>query len=111
MIDGVIYLNGIGKERRMGETKVYEVDGLTLKIPLIYDKKADRYYQDFSEIIDHPKYTPHGVPILLGAEDACEYAEEGVRSCDGCIHYAPAMERALFGVCRNECKRKPPSKP
>ncbi len=87
----------------------YKIDGLILKIPRQYDKRAMRYIEDYREFLDKTIYTPNGYPVMFAGEDACKFAEEetegGCPDCGSCKFYKRAGEHTLIGICVNEYKK------
>lgn len=99
-----------GKEdMRMEKTKKYDVEGVTLTIPLRYDKKSGRYMKTYPDFIKNPVYTPKGHPIMLTLEDACAFGEkkdtnEELVDCGSCRFFRQVQD-TLIGVCGCEKKR------
>lgn len=92
----------------MDKVREYRLDGAVLKIPLSYDKQTDMYIEDYRELIENPRYTPAGHPIMFAGEDACEYAKEatpgGCPDCGCCLFYQRADQHTWIGICKNENK-------
>ncbi len=93
----------------MNETRRYELDGMTIDIPIYYDERAEMYIEDYPDFQGNPIYTPNGHPLVLCIEDACEYGEMtkqvAAPDCGTCKYFRRATEKTLFGVCHHE-KRK-----
>lgn len=87
----------------------YEIEGLSLDIPLVYDALSQRYLEVYPDFIQNPVYTPAGQPIFFTGEDACALARsadgEPCLDCGSCRFYRQAAE-TLIGVCGHEQKRK-----
>ncbi len=90
----------------MAKTRIYEIDGMQIQIPLRWDALAKKYLEMYDELIEYPKRTPLGYPIITVAEEACTQAPEGVSDCSSCPCYKPAGDHTWFGTCRNEQNRK-----
>ena len=92
----------------MEKTRIYDVDGAILEIPLRYDELAQMYVEDYPDFTENPVYTPKGYPILFTGEDACQYGEpvdEGpCIDCGSCRFYRQIPE-AWIGVCGREERR------
>ncbi len=90
----------------------YKLDGVTLKVPLIYDEKSDKYIEDYREWIEKKVYTPSGYPIIFAGEDACKFAREatpgGCPDCGSCMHYVRANEHTWIGICKNTSQKQTP---
>ncbi len=88
----------------MDSTKIYEVEGIKLKIPLNYDEQSGKYIEDYTEFIENQLFTPCGSPIMFAGEDACEYREEispgGCPDCGSCKFYKRAGEHTWIGICK-----------
>ncbi len=101
-------------DNKLPQVRRYEVDGMVVEIPLIYNETVNRYLEDYPDYKGNPVYTPEGRPLTVCVEDACEFAEaiEPPRriDCSDCKYYRKAAENTLFGVCHNEKRRSPPKK-
>ncbi len=64
----------------MGKTIFYEIDGMKIEIPLEWDASLRRYLENYDELIDNPRCTPFGYPIIVIGQDACQNAPPG---CNG----------------------------
>ncbi len=90
----------------MAKTRLYEIDGMQIEIPLRWDTLAKKYLEVYDELIDNPKRTPLGYPIVTVMEEACSFAPDGVTGCRNCPNYQAAGKRKTwFGSCRNEQNR------
>ncbi len=94
----------------MAKARLYEIDGMTIEIPLRYDSLSRKYLEIYDELIDNPRRTPQGYPIVTVAEEACSCAPDGVKSCGGCPHYKTAGKKTWFGTCRNNSNRITPKR-
>ncbi len=91
----------------MAKTRLYEIDGMKIEIPLQWDSLSKKYLEDYDDLIENRRRTPLGYPIVTITDDACELAPAGVTDCWSCPHYQKAGERKTwFGTCRNEQNRK-----
>ncbi len=92
----------------MERIRTYELEGLVLNVPLRYDKQSERYIEDYSELIENPRFTLLGSPIMFAGEDACALAEEatpgGCPDCGSCRFYERAGDRSWIGLCKHEKK-------
>ncbi len=90
----------------MAKTRLYEIDGMQIEIPLRWDTLAEKHLEIYDELIDNPKRTHLGYPIITVMEEACSFAPDGVTGCRNCPNYQPAGKRKTwFGSCRNEQNR------
>lgn len=87
----------------------YEIEGLGLDIPLVYDTLSHMYLEMYPDFVEHPAYTPGGQPIYFTGEDACPLARAAdggeCLDCGSCRYYRQAPG-TLIGVCGHEQKRK-----
>ncbi len=91
----------------MAKTRLYEIDGMPIEIPLQWDSLSKKYLEIYDDLIENPIRTPFGFPIVTITNDACTFAPEGVTDCCSCPYYQPAGKRKTwFGSCRNEENRK-----
>lgn len=93
----------------MGQTKLYEVEGERVEIPLCWDEGTQTYVEDYSSVIETPIYSPSGRPVLLTIEDACPDAHmvnhDPISIDCGSCRYYHQFPGSLLGVCRNEKRR------
>lgn len=94
----------------MEKTKKYSVEGMSLTIPLRYDKMSGKYIEVYPDFVENPVYTPEGYPIMLTIEDACECGEkrnakEPPVDCGSCRFYRQ-LPNTLIGVCGHEKRKK-----
>ncbi|MCD7980868.1 MAG: hypothetical protein LUF32_00870 [Clostridiales bacterium] len=92
------------------KVRKYEFEGVTLNIPLYYDKKADMYIEAYPDFTETPVWTKDGHPIMFSGEDACPYSEWSepgrCMDCGSCLHYTPVAHHTLIGVCRHAKRRR-----
>lgn len=93
----------------MRKARRYNIDGLLIDIPLLYDESCGKYMEIYPDFIENPVYTPEGYPIMFTGEDACDCAEpadgEVCLDCGSCVFYRQT-ENTLIGVCRHEKKQQ-----
>lgn len=85
-----------------------EIEGLTLKIPFVWDKGCGKYVLDYPDYLKQPTYTPNGWRIMLTYEDACPHADlqtGGCQDCGSCSHYAQ-LDGTFLGVCHSPSMRR-----
>lgn len=90
-------------------SRFYQLEGVTLEIPLHYDPLSHIYIEDYPDLIQNPVFTPAGCPIFFTGEDACPYAQardgEECIDCGSCRYYHQPPD-ILLGVCRHPKKRR-----
>ncbi len=95
----------------MENTRVYQIEGMTIQIPIYLDEPTGMYIEDYPDFVANPIFTPAGHQIMFAGEDACQLAEEatpgGCPDCGCCRHYQAAAEHTWFGICRHPEKRQP----
>ncbi len=93
----------------MDKLKIYEVEGILLKVPLQYDELSGKHIEDYSEFIENQVFTPCGSPIMFAGEDACRFAEEdtpgGCPDCGSCRFYKRAAEHTWIGICQSNDRK------
>ena len=93
----------------MEKTRVYNIEGAVLEIPLRYDEQSGMYIEVYPDFAEQPVYTPEGNPILFTGEDACRYGEaaDGAACVDcGSCRFYRQTPGTWIGVCGREEKRK-----
>lgn len=96
-------------EQRNDTLVELEVEGLTLKIPLVWNEGCGKYVPDYPDYLKQPTYTPEGWRVMLTYEDACPHAEllPGVcQDCGSCKHYTQ-LDHTWIGVCHSPAMRRP----
>lgn len=90
----------------MAEIRRYEIDGITIDIPIYYDEQAKMYIEDYPDFIANPIWTKSGYRVLFSGTDACKHAEEavpgGCLDCASCKSYESAAEHTWFGMCKHK---------
>ncbi len=98
----------------MADTRRYEVEGMTVDIPIHYDERAKMYIEDYPDFKSNPVYTPLGHPLTVCAEDACEFARpienRKCIDCSECVFFKRATDKTWFGICDNEFRKLNPQK-
>ncbi len=88
----------------------YEVDGLTVEIPIFWYEEGQKYIEEYPDFVGEPVYTSEGRPLTVCIDDACKFAEaiEPPRliDCSDCKYFRRVAEKTLFGVCDCEYRRK-----
>ncbi len=86
----------------------YVLEGLELEIPLKLAKNTNTYIEDCSELINHPKYTPSGHPVILTHYEPCELFAGEISDCADCGFFksADAVHFTLIGICTHQSKRR-----
>ena len=91
------------------KANLYEIGGVPLEIPVVWDEYSQRYLEDYRSFIANPVFTPEGRPIMLTIEDACRYSQpaKGETECVDCgsCRYYSQTAGTLLGVCGHEKMR------
>ncbi len=92
----------------METVRRYDIEGVTLHIPLRYDEKSGKHIEDYRDFLENQRFTPLGHPILFVGEDACEYVPDAA-DCGSCPHFKRAAEHTWIGICTHSqrCKITP----
>ncbi len=89
----------------MKKIKQYEIEGLTINIPLHYDEQMGLFIEDYPDFIEDPVWTKKGHRVLFSGTDACPFAEEatpgGCLDCGSCRFFKRADEKTWIGICEN----------
>ncbi len=90
----------------MDNTRRYEIEGLTMDIPVVLDEASQILLENYPDFIENPIWTPLGHRVLFSGTDACPLAEEaspgGCPDCGSCKHFRRAAAKTWFGICTNE---------
>ncbi len=90
----------------MDNINIYELEGLTLQIPLRYDTQSGKYIEDYTAYMERVVYTPNGFPVMFAGEDACQFSQEdtpgGCPDCGSCRFYKRADVHTWIGICQCE---------
>ncbi len=90
----------------MKKTRRYEIEGLTIDIPIYKDERSGKIIEIYPDFIEKPIWTPEGHRVLFSGTDACplavEATEGGCPDCGSCIYFKRAAEHTWFGVCTSE---------
>ena len=100
----------------MANTKyrLYSLDGDSLEISFAYDKDLDKYFGNYPDFEETPRYTPNGKPWVNATFDGCIFADQRYGDCGSCEHYITETPGDLIGICANKklfvARRKEDSK-
>lgn len=93
----------------MKKIRRYEIEGITLEIPLRFDALSQIYIEEYPDFIRNPVYTKSGCPVLFIGEDACTLAEASdggcCPDCGSCRFFRPADSHTWIGICTHEKHR------
>ncbi len=89
----------------------YNLEGLELKIPLKKREGDLGYIEDIGDLIDNPKYTPLGHPVILTFFDPCELFEGQFEDCVDCAFFKGIQTDHFsnIGICTHESKAQIPT--
>ena len=94
----------------MAQTRHYEIEGLSLEIPLRYDAHSGLYIEEYPDFKANPVYTPRGSPVMFIGEDRCPHAqsvdEEECQDCGSCRFFVSAGAHSWIGICRHPVRQK-----
>ncbi len=85
----------------------YNLEGLELKIPLKKREGDLGYIEDISDLIDNPKYTPLGHPVIFTFFDPCKPFEGQFDECIDCQYFKKAQTEHFsnLGICIHEAMK------
>ncbi len=86
----------------------YNLEGLEINLPIKKRKGECGYIEDYSDLIDNPRHTPLGHPVILTNNEACELFEEEFGDCADCEFFkkAEASHFTLIGICTHQSKKR-----
>ena len=83
-----------------------------LEVLFQYDEDCDKYFGDYPDFEESPRFTQTGRPWVNAVQDACLHSTsmhhpyEQCMDCGSCIHFRKEAPDDLIGVCDNQLKRK-----
>ncbi len=92
-------------------TRVYELEGLRLEIPLHYDQERGQWFELLPDLEEQPRYSSQGKPVVCAVQDICARKRqtfgEPCRDCGSCAYYEATEPHDLIGLCGDPTRRQP----
>ena len=92
------------------KTRLYCLYGDTVNVVFNYDEESGKYFGDYPDFEDNPRFTPCGRRWVNSTKDDCTCTENKYGDCGSCKHYVCEKAGDLIGVCNNEQLRKEDTK-
>ena len=96
-------------------TRVFSFDGDSCEVTFSYDEEFGKYFGDYPDFEETPKYTPAGRPWITAMQEGCTYSKSKVNDgrtcldCGSCMYFRRERQGDLIGICdndRNKNKRR-----
>lgn len=90
----------------------YCLDGDECQVLFHFDKSCDRYFGEYPDFEESPRYTVNGWPWVTAMQEACEHGINGYceahrcLECGSCQYYRQEQEHDLVGICTHELRRR-----
>ncbi|MBR3784947.1 MAG: hypothetical protein IKJ77_00860 [Firmicutes bacterium] len=92
--------------------RAFHVDGDVCEVTFVYDEDFGKYFGDYPDFEETPKWTPEGKPWVTAMEGGCEHGTSRVHAnktcfdCGSCIYFRRENTGDLIGVCDYEGNRR-----
>lgn len=93
-------------------TKMFCLDGDSCPVIFIYDPLCERYFGEYPDFEDTPRYTTHGHPWVTAMQEGCchsanRYCEgQECLDCGSCEFFMQEHPEDIIGICIHENQRK-----
>lgn len=90
----------------MGKTlrKYIQLDDDILEILYTYNENLDKYFGDYPDFKENPRYTPNGKPWVNVMDSDCPYHTGEYGDCGLCPYLKKANPKDIIGICTHESK-------
>ncbi len=88
------------------KSRLYSLYGDTVEVIFSYDEPLDRFFGDYPDFDQNPRYTPCGRRWVNATKEDCPQADNDYGDCGSCMHFKCESHGDLIGVCDNELLRK-----
>jgi len=91
-------------------TRVFSFDGDSCEVVFRYDPDFGKYFGEYPDFEETPKFTPRGRPWVTAMQDGCKHGQNKDDSanrcldCGSCIFFYRERLEDLIGICKNEKK-------
>lgn len=87
----------------------FVLDGDECKVSFVFNEKLGKYFGEYPDFDEAPRFTPGGKRWVNVSTDACQYAtdREGTGrclDCGSCKYMLREKEGDLIGVCTHDPK-------
>jgi len=93
-------------------TRVFKIDDDTCEVIFYYDEAFKKYFGDYPDFDETPKFTPEGKPWVTAMESGCGAGvsksnhKETCFDCGSCLYFRRENPGDLIGICDCPEKRK-----
>ncbi len=93
-------------------TRVFSFDGDSCEVVFQYNPDFGKYFGDYPDFEETPRFTPGGWPWITAMQEGCEYGRGKAGDmrrcfdCGSCIYFRRERPGDLIGICENEKNRK-----
>lgn len=94
------------------KVRTFRLDGDICEVTYYYDSSLNRYFGDYPDFSEQPRYTVNGRPWMTAMQDGCMHGEErsgeknGSPDCGSCRYFLSEQSGDLIGICINEKNRR-----
>ena len=86
--------------------KTFSLDDDILELRFVYDEQIQKYFGEYPDFSETPRYTPKGRPWVNITDEDCPYSEGEYGDCGSCPFLLKANEKDLIGICTHEMKKE-----
>ncbi len=86
--------------------RVYRLDEDVVEIEFYYDKESKRYFGDYPDFSENPRFTPSGRPWVNAIKTDCNYSKGNYNDCGSCEYFLREEHNDLIGICINRANQK-----
>ena len=93
----------------MAETvkkRIYRLDGDALEINFYYNAEFDKYFGDYPDFSEEPRFTPSERPWVNAIKTDCIYSKDMYDDCGSCEYFLREKHNDLIGICLNVANKK-----
>lgn len=84
--------------------KYIQLDDDTFEIICTYNEEMNKYFGDYPDFKEHPRYTPNGKPWVNVMDCDCPYYTGDYDDCGSCHYIIKEHPKDVIGVCTHESK-------
>lgn len=93
-------------------SRIFYFDGDVCEVKFYYDESCGKYFGDYPDFEESPRYTAGGRPWTSAMQDGCEHGENkycrhtDCSDCGSCKFFLQERPGDLIGICDHESKRR-----
>ena len=81
--------------------RLYQLDSDAVEVVFYHNEELDRYFGEYPDFSDDPRYTPGGFP-WVNVTGGCDYSDDEDIDCGSCRFFVSENKGDLIGICKNE---------